>query len=74
MWIRKTLECPNQSLLGHSGWSLEEQNADRNLDSKDSVLEVSEGARTPLEIRVETIPVIFWQESLSTSCLFPRHG
>lgn len=34
------LECSQQNLMGHCGGSVEKQNADQNVDSKD-------GARTP---------------------------
>jgi hypothetical protein len=41
--IRQALQCYKHSLMGNSVGNSEEQNADRNMDNKDSAHEVSDG-------------------------------
>lgn len=42
---RRAFECCNQSLTGHSGGSLDDESAERNMDSRSSDLEVPEGSK-----------------------------
>jgi hypothetical protein len=58
---REALEYREQSLLGGSGGSSEEQNADRNVNRKDCAYDVSMGRRPPLGIRLEALHATLWQ-------------
>jgi hypothetical protein len=42
LWTRKIVECYKRDLLGHPSWSLEDSNANSNVDYESLVQEVSE--------------------------------
>lgn len=42
---RRAFEYCNQSLTGHSGGSLDDESAERNMDSTSSDLEVPDGSK-----------------------------
>jgi hypothetical protein len=56
-------------LMRDSGGSSEDQNANRNADSKDCVHEISDGSKGT---RLEAIHITFWQRSCLHFCSFPK--
>jgi hypothetical protein len=50
IWATESLGCYKQSLIGKSGGSLGDQNANRNADSKDYAHEVLGGSKDSVEI------------------------
>jgi hypothetical protein len=60
MQAREALEWCKQSLMGDSGGSSDDQNANTNADSKDCTHEVSDGNKDSIGIGLEAIHVTFW--------------
>lgn len=55
--VTETLDCSKQGLMHDSTWTPEEQNADRNVDSKSRF---QTGTRTPLASGLQALCVTLW--------------
>lgn len=69
----KSLQCSRQNLLGHSGESVEDRKAEKNVGSGSLAHGVSEVKRTLLETGVEATSVTVLAKDLATACLCPEN-
>lgn len=66
--VKEALGCGKQGLAGSFGGRLEDRKAEKNVDKRDWVDEVSEGKGALLRIGLVSVNVTFWQR-IFTFCL-----